>query len=83
MTDDDLRERLVRLEVSVEHLLPQLKSLAVQVAETADSVQKTHDLLMKAQGAKWAVGLIAIVFTFLGGTLGGKLFSALAILVGR
>ncbi|PAP93976.1 hypothetical protein [Mesorhizobium wenxiniae] len=47
-TETDTRDRVVRLEVKVQHLTDTVESMAEQV-------NQMHDLLMQARGARWAI----------------------------
>jgi len=52
--DFETRERIARLEVSLEHATKSIDGMAGQVKEL-------HDLMTQAKGAKWAlVGLAGI-----------------------
>lgn len=64
--ETDTRDRVVALEVKVQHLTDTVDSMAEQVAQM-------HDLLMQARGARWAIIGAATV----GGFLASKLFALL------
>lgn len=68
MTRSD-SERITALEVRVEALT---KSLEKQ----NDLIEEVHEALMKAQGAKWAIGSLLFVAGALGG-LAAKLIPLL------
>lgn len=62
-SDDDTRDRLIRLEVEVTHLTAKLEDMA-------DKVSEMHDVLMKATGAKWLLFAIIAGLGFLAGKIG-------------
>lgn len=45
---DDTRDRVIRLETTVEHLRAQLEDTHTKVAEM-------HSLLLQAKGARWVI----------------------------
>ena len=68
---DDTRDRLIRLESEVEHLTEKVVAMSGQVGEM-------HQLLTKAQGAKWAILGLAT----LGGFISAK-FTAIVPWLGQ
>ncbi len=56
MTIDETRERLIRLETESKHMAEDIKSMQRKV-------DAMHDLLMKAQGARW----LLVGFATMGG----------------
>lgn len=63
MTDNDLRERLVRLETELEHVTAKLDSVAIKVSELLD-------ILNAARGARYLLIAAAGVAGFLSGKIG-------------
>ncbi|MBF9234675.1 hypothetical protein [Microvirga alba] len=57
---DDTRERIVALEVKVEHLSETL-------AETNTVVRELRDLLLQAKGARWMIGILIAIGGFMAG----------------
>lgn len=60
---DDTRDRLIALEVKVDHLTTKLDA-------TAGKVDELHSLLMQARGARWAIIGVAALAGFISAKLG-------------
>ncbi len=69
---DDTRDKVIRLEATVDHMSQTIDSMRVQLDEV-------HDVLTKAKGAKWAILTMAAI----GGFIAGKLGGLSALLFGR
>lgn len=67
MTDTD-GERIRALEVRLDHMSESLDRTALRV-------QEMHDLVMRAQGAKWVI----VGFAAIGGAVGAKLSAMLGL----
>lgn len=63
---DDTRDRLIQLETDFKHMAKAFEGMASKVDEM-------HELLLKAKGAKWMLGGIALVAGWLGGKAGALL----------
>lgn len=63
-TETDTRDRVVALEVKVQHLTDTVETMAEQV-------DQMHDLLMQARGARWAI----VGFATIGGFAAAKLLA--------
>ena len=56
----ELVERIAKLEIKLEHMEKTTSTMSAQVNEM-------HDLLLKAKGARWALGVIALIAGWVGG----------------
>jgi phage-related minor tail protein len=72
---DDTREKVIRLEAKIERLEDELRAIG-------DKVGEMHTLLLKAQGAKWGVGLVLILIGAAGGTAASYAKSLLPLVKG-
>lgn len=74
MTDSDteLRDKVIRLETEMSHMLAKVDSMEAKVSEM-------HGLLLQAKGAKYVIVGMALV----GGFVAGKAASILALFGGK
>ena len=59
---DDTRDRLIKLESNFEHMAKAFDGMSTKVDEM-------HELLLKAKGAKWLLGGVALIAGWLGGKI--------------
>lgn len=62
MSDMEIRERVLALEIKVDHLTEKIVS-------SEKKLDEMHAVLMQARGARWALLAMAAVGGFLAGTL--------------
>lgn len=65
---DDTRDRLIALEVKVDHLTERLDSYG-------DKITEMHNLLQSAKGAKW----LLLTLVALGGFIAAKISPIIAV----
>lgn len=58
MSNDDTRDRMIRLEAEVEHITAQLTDMQKKV-------NAMHDLLMQARGMRWLIVAMAATGGFM------------------
>jgi hypothetical protein len=60
--ETDTRDRLIKVEVKVEHIDEKLDKISAMV-------EQQHDVFMQAKGAKWVIWTAAGIVGFVGGVM--------------
>lgn len=56
MPIDDTRDRVIALEVQVQHLTTIIEKQAEVLKDQADKITALYNMLFQAKGARWLIG---------------------------